>query len=140
MNAQIRLRTLVLGLFVCAVAAGLGSRALAQVDNQRCEGTVTDDQGNPLAGVTINFRNIEKNVYAQPVKTSKKGKYAHNTLSDTGYEPKAELAGYKIVQISAMTMKGDGTKVTNDTYLIGSDQKGIHKVQVVAQSRSDPTS
>lgn len=141
MSFQRAMRSLVLGAVVCALAVAPSGRSLAQEDNQRCEGTVTDDQGNPLAGVTISFLHVQKNVYAQLVKTSKKGKYAHNTLTATAYVPKAELLGYKIVQISVLTTKGDGTKVTDDpAYLVGSDQKGIHNVQVAAQSRSDTTS
>ncbi|HKY34146.1 MAG TPA: tetratricopeptide repeat protein [Candidatus Polarisedimenticolia bacterium] len=116
--------------------------ALAQEDNQRCEGTVTDDQGNPLAGATISFLDIAFNRPAQPVKTSKKGKYAHNVLRAAmeGYEIKATLEGYRIVKITALTTKGDGTRVTDDSYMVGFEQKGLHKVLVPPQSRSDATS
>ena len=141
MTLQSRLRwlapgALMAGLLFFAVAGP----AQAQENNNRCEGTVTDDQGAPLAGVEITFLQVDKNIYAQPVKTSKKGKYAHNTITPSDYEIRATLAGYKMVQIAALTTKGDGTKVTEDTYIIGGDQKGLHKVHVSPQSRSDATS
>lgn len=112
---------------------------------ERCEGTVTDDAGAPLAGVTITFTHLGTNVKGQ-VKTSKKGKYAHNTLeanTSPGYEIRATLEGYKIVRISAYSCKQDGTSVTTDTqrggpdtYMVGAKQEGLHKVAVPAQARS----
>src|SRR5262245_11227938 len=129
MSLRRTLRFLALGAIAGASILAAGGRAHAQGDNQRCEGTVVNDQGNPLANVKINFLQSSTNRAAQSVSTSKKGKYAHNTLvadSSTGYEVRAVLAGYKILKISALTTKGDGTKVTNeqDGYLVGSDQKG----------------
>jgi len=130
-----------LAIFAIAAASMLiPFPVLAQEDAQRCEGTVTDDQGNPLKGVKISFLNLEKNLPAQPVKTGKKGTYAHNFLaanSSPGYEIRATLEGYKIVQISAVTMRGDGTKVTDDTYMVGGNQEGLHHVALVPQSRAD---
>ncbi len=128
------------GIVVCAAALSFPGMVFAQEDAQRCEGTVTDDQGMPLQNVTISFMNLAKNVAAQPVKTSKKGRYSHNFLAsvmDPGYEIRATLEGYKMVMISALTTRGDGTNVTNDTYMVGSDQKGLHKVLVPPQARSD---
>ena len=129
-------------IVVCAavlISTGLLS---AQEDAQRCEGTVTDDQRVPLQNVTISFMNLAKNVAAQPVKTNKKGRYSHNFLTsamDPGYEIRATLEGYKMVGITALTTRSDGTTVTNETYMVGNDQKGLHKVLVPPQGRSDVT-
>src|SRR5262245_15239934 len=109
---------LILAAGLILIPAGL---AMAQEDNSRCEGLVTDDTGAPLAGVQITFKNIAKSVYAQPVKTSKKGRYSHNFLPVAmaeGLEIKAELAGVKMVKISVFTSKADGTTVMNDTYMV----------------------
>ncbi len=128
------------GIVVCAAALSFPAMVFAQEDAQRCEGTVTDDQGMPLQNVTISFMNLAKNVAAQPVKTSKKGRYSHNFLAsvmDPGYEIRATLDGYKMVMISALTTRSDGTSVTTDTYMVGSDQKGLHKVLLPPQARSD---
>ncbi|MFQ5700883.1 MAG: tetratricopeptide repeat protein [Acidobacteriota bacterium] len=123
------------GVMLCALPA-----TFAQENNQRCEGTVTDPDGNPLRGVKITFYDESRNLYAQPVKTNKKGHYAHNFLranSNPGWLIKASLEGYLIVQIKALTQIGDGTRVTDETYMVGKTQEGIHKVAVSAQSRRD---
>ncbi|HEY3176655.1 MAG TPA: tetratricopeptide repeat protein [Candidatus Polarisedimenticolia bacterium] len=128
-------------ILVPVIAAGLAlapaGHLLAQ--EERCEGTVTDDQGAPLLNVKVTFQKLDTKLMAQPVKTSKKGKYFHNFLDTAmgdGYEIKAELEGYKIVQITALTMRQDGTTVTDDTYLVGQSQQGLHKVLVPAQARA----
>ncbi len=126
---------------ILAIAAGAGALR-AQEDAQRCEGTVTDDQGALLADVTITFLDLEKNLQAQSVKTSKKGKFSHNFLrasTNPGWEIRAVKEGWKILQIKALTQRGDGSRATDETYMVGSDQKGLHKIALVPQSRSDPT-
>jgi len=140
MTQQIRFRRLMQGVMACALLLAAIGPLQAQEDSNRCEGTVTDDQGAPLAGVEITFQNAAKNTFAQPVKTSKKGKYAHNTLAAAELEIRANLAGYKMVQITALTMKTDGSRVTDETYMIGGDQKGLHKVAVKPQARGDALS
>jgi tetratricopeptide (TPR) repeat protein len=128
------------GLAACWVGLLVAAPVWAAGENERCEGTVVDDQGNPLAGVTITFKELQRNRDAQPVKTSKRGKYAHNVLEvSPHWEIRAVLEGHKIVQITALTTTGSGERVTNDTYMVGSDQ-GLHKVNIVPQSRSDATS
>ncbi len=124
-----------LGWALCLAAA---APVLAQEDNCRCEGSVVDDQGAPLAGATITFFMKQKNLHAQPVKTNKKGRYSHNFLAVGLYEMRAKLEGHKMVRISALTARGDGTRVTDDTYFVGSKQE-VHEVSVVPQSRSDVT-
>ena len=134
-------------LFPGLVLAGLilipAGALIAQEDNNRCEGIVTDDAGAPLAGVEITFKNIAKSVMAQSVKTNKKGRYSHNFLPvamSEGLEIRAAFEGLKMVQIAAFTSKADGTKITTDTYMVGQSQAGLHAVMVPPQSRSDITS
>jgi tetratricopeptide (TPR) repeat protein len=128
------------GTVVCWVGLVATAPVWAAGENERCEGTVVDDQGNPLAGVTITFKELQRNRESQPVKTSKKGKWAHNVLEvPQHWEIRAVFEGHKIVRISALTTLGNGEKVTNDNYMVGSDQ-GLHKVNIVPQSRSDAAS
>jgi tetratricopeptide (TPR) repeat protein len=134
----------VLAATSCVLATAAIAPAWAQEDNQRCEGTVTDHEGKPLAGVTISFLDLDFNRHGQPVKTNKRGKWAHNVLRATtagGWEISASLEGYKIVRIKAHTTREDGTPVTNhDDYMVGAEQKGLHKVLVPPQARSSATS
>lgn len=135
-------RLVIIGGLAAAVLFVWSGAAFAQSDAQRCEGTVVDHEGNPLKGVEITFLRIDQNRYAQPVKTSKKGRYAHNVLTAStapGYEIKASLEGYKMVQITALTQNGNGTKATDETYRVGSDQS-VHQVSLVAQGRASATS
>jgi len=138
----LRLTIPVVLMFV--LAGGASSTAvLAQEDAQRCEGTVTDPDGNPLAGVEITFLDKGTNRQAQSVKTSKKGKYAHSTLranTEPGWEIRANLPGYLIVQITALTASSTGERRTDETYMVGQSQEGLHAVRVPPQARSDAAS
>ncbi len=130
-----------LAVFTVLLAAAPGP-LFAQEDAQRCEGTVTDEQGAPLQGVTITFRDKTTNRMAQPVKTNKKGRYAHNVLrsnTSDGWEIRAELDGYKMVQITALSVSSGGGRVTNETYMVGIDQ-AVRSVRVPPQARSDVSS
>jgi len=137
MRMRIDLRPLVVFAAVSVVLSASGM-AVAQEDLQRCEGAVTDDAGNPLPGVKIRFKDVDKNLEVQPVVTNKKGRYAHNTLrasSNPGWEISAHLEGHMIVKITALTMSQTGGKAEDETYLVGGDQK-VHKVSLPAQGRT----
>ncbi len=121
----------------------LPSAAIAQEDNQRCEGKVTDHEGNPLKGVKITFLDKATAREAQPVTTSRRGIYAHNTLrasTSPGWEIRAVHEGWLIVQITALTQSADGNRVTDETYMVGENQEGLHAVRVPPQARSMATS
>jgi tetratricopeptide (TPR) repeat protein len=133
-----KITAIVIAAGLMVLMAGVPVRAAGEAE--RCEGSVVDDQGNPLAGVTITFKETQRNREAQPVKTSKKGKWAHNVLEVNQWEIRATLEGYRIVKITALTMRATGDKATDDSYMVGYDQKGLHKVSVVPQSRNDPAS
>ena len=134
----------ILAAAACVHGAASFAPAWGQEENQRCEGTVTDDQGAPLEGVTISFLDLDFNRQGQPVKTNKKGKWAHNVLRATtagGWEIRATKEGFKILEISAHTTREDGTAVTNhDVYMVGFEQKGLHKVLLPPQARSSASS
>ena len=55
MSLRNALRNLGLCAVVCAGVIAPAQLALAQEDNQRCEGTIVDDQGAPLADVKVTF-------------------------------------------------------------------------------------
>src|SRR5262245_5868709 len=122
MNAmRLRTRTLPFVLFFPAAVLLLAPVVTAQEDAQRCEGTVTDSDGKPLEGVEITFLDKGTGRFAQPVKTSKKGKYAHNVLranTDPGWEIRAKLSGYLILKITALTMSSTGEHRTDENYMV----------------------
>ena len=139
----LRTRTLPFVLFLLTIVGPLAPAVTAQEDAQRCEGTVTDPDGKPLEAVEITFLDKGANRYAQPVKTSKKGKYAHNVLranTEPGWEIRAKLAGYLIVKITALTMSSTGERRTDENYMVGQSQEGLHAVRVPPQARTDAAS
>ena len=136
-------RTIPLVLLLPWAAGLLAPTATAQEDAQRCEGTVTDPEGNPLAGAEITFLDKGTNRYAQPVKTSKKGKWAHSVLranTEPGWEIRATLEGYRILKITALSQNSLGEKRTDENYMVGFNQEGLHTVSVPAQARGDAQS
>jgi len=134
------LKAVLLASGLLVVTAG---GVLAQGDNCRCEGYVKDAEGNPVKGATISFYDASTNHYFQPTQTNKKGKWAHNTLrafTNPGIQFKAELEGWKMVSITAMSRSGTGTSVTDETYVVGIDQ-AVRTVGVPGGARgADPLS
>jgi hypothetical protein len=80
---------------VLAVAAVLllaaGGSALAQLQTGALFGTVVDDQGNPLPGVTVTLTGPTT---PQVQETNAQGRFRFPTLSPGTYDLKTELEGY----------------------------------------------
>jgi hypothetical protein len=75
-------------LFICS-----GS-ALAQTGTSTVRGTVLDQQGHPVAGVTVTLVNPETN-FSRTVTTDTSGNYAFNAVPPGTYRLDAEATGFK---------------------------------------------
>jgi hypothetical protein len=83
-------------------------------------GTVRDDQGGVIPGVTVTLRNVGTGV-TRTETTSPEGKYRFSALPPGSYEMTAELSGFQTVVISGELVIRIGFEMTRDiTMRIGS--------------------
>ncbi|MGH9345947.1 MAG: TonB-dependent receptor [Vicinamibacterales bacterium] len=84
-NRSVLMLILALGLLACPVAAQTRMAAV--------QGTITDEQGGVLPGVTVTARHVQTNT-TRMVTTSDLGRFVIPNLSPGGYELTAELQGF----------------------------------------------
>src|ERR1700730_10148723 len=89
-----RLRSTIALLIVTASVFGGGARAGAQEIGATVTGTVTDQQGAVLPGVTVTVLNLDTNVPAETV-TNSQGLYVLQKLIPGRYKVTAALQGFK---------------------------------------------
>ena len=100
-------------LFASALLLCAGSSAQAQsFERSRIDGTVTDESGGLLPGVTVVVRNIDTGL-AREVITDSDGRYIVPGLPPGSYEVRAELAGFQPARQTNVTAQvGQTTSVT----------------------------
>ena len=91
----------------CVAAAFLlifvPSLLCAQITRGVISGTVTDESSAVLPGVTVVIRNTDTGI-AQSVMTDDGGRYSISQLGLGSYEVRADLAGFKTVVRSGITL------------------------------------
>jgi carboxypeptidase family protein/TonB-dependent receptor-like protein len=84
-------------ILAVALVAALAGPALAQSSNGALHGTVTDQGGGVLPGVTVKLQSSATGL-AREVVTNASGVYVFNFLPSGEYEVTAELTGFKSVR------------------------------------------
>ena len=109
-------RSLSWSLTAMVLAASLLSApVLAQVQGRatsgrcRVEGIITDVDGNPMAGVTVNMTNQETKSKSTKVKSNKKGKFSHPLVERGAYKLEFIKEGVKIYFLAMENHASDGT-------------------------------
>ncbi|PYU97279.1 MAG: hypothetical protein DMG10_31195 [Acidobacteria bacterium] len=97
------LRTLLICLPVCLVLVS-GGAVYAQRDTGTIVGTVSDQSGAVVPGVTVTIRNVETNAVFSTVSDAT-GNYAAPLLKPGPYEVSAELPGFKKQSKSGIEVK-----------------------------------
>jgi hypothetical protein len=82
---------------------GLAVSAAAQGTNAALSGTVTDDQGGVLPGVTVTVRNVDTGT-SRTVITEADGQYRVPALLPGRYDITGELSGFTTVSASGITL------------------------------------
>ncbi len=107
-------------LFAFALALGSALPAAAQSTaiNGTIEGTVTDDQGAVLPGVTVTVTNIDTGV-TRAVVTNESGLYRAPLLTLGSYRVEAELQGFKKYEQSGVSLRAGTTAVIDFKLSVG---------------------
>ena len=90
-------------LSVCALLIAVAAPALAQIDQGRLTGTVTDAQNAVLPGVTVTARSPAL-IGTRSVVTEADGKYSMASLPSGEYELTFELAGFQTFKRSNLKL------------------------------------
>jgi len=117
------LRTLLICLPVCLVLVS-GGAVYAQRDTGTIVGTVSDQSGAVVPGVTVTIRNVETNAVFSTVSDAT-GNYAAPLLKPGPYEVVAELPGFKKFEQSGITLSVGQTAVVNATLAVGAVSETI---------------
>lgn len=86
-----------------ALILGIAANAAAQGTNAAISGTVTDEQGGVLPGVTVTVRNVETGTVRAAV-TEADGQYRVQALLPGRYDITAEIAGFTTVSASGINL------------------------------------
>ncbi len=110
-----RVLTSVLVALSMVVAPGLAS---AQAVYGSVSGTITDNSGGVLPGVTVTVRSVERNT-TDSVVTNESGNYLKDRLLPGTYEVKAELAGFKTAIVQRVLVSVDTQTPVNFKLEVG---------------------
>lgn len=85
-------------LAVLAIALLIPALAAAQTESGKVTGTVTDQSGAVLPGVTVNLKSVDRAATRSTV-TNAAGEYVFASLVPGAYEVTAELSGFSTTQV-----------------------------------------
>ena len=119
MVGRARLVRVVCGLAMAALAVlSAPAGAAAQAVYGSLSGSVTDNSGGALPGVTVAITSLERNI-VDSVVTNESGIYAKDRLLPGTYEVKAELAGFKTAVVPRVTVSVDTQTPVNFKLEVG---------------------
>ena len=97
-------------LAVLAIALMIPALAAAQTEFGKISGTVTDQSGAVLPGVTVNLKSVERASTRSTV-TNAQGEYVFASLVPGNYEVTAELSGFSTKQTRTNVSVGSTVNV-----------------------------
>ena len=92
--------------------------AAAQAVYGSLSGSITDNSGGALPGVTVTIKSVERNT-VDTVVTNESGIYSKDRLLPGTYEVKAELAGFKAAVVPRVTVSVDTQTPVNFKLEVG---------------------
>jgi len=88
-----------LALYSLILTLLIGGSAIAQTGSSTIRGTVTDPQGNAVAGATVTLSNPEKN-FSRTATTNGEGGFVFSLVPPDTYQIEAESTGFKKAVVS----------------------------------------
>ncbi|MGE0705830.1 MAG: carboxypeptidase regulatory-like domain-containing protein [Vicinamibacterales bacterium] len=115
-------------VFVLIFASWAGTVASASAQstaiNGTIEGTVTDEQGGVLPGVTVTVRNLDTGD-TRVVVTNESGLYRAPLLSLGAYSVNVELEGFKRLEQTGVNLRAGQTAVIDCMLAVGTVQESV---------------
>ena len=132
------LRTLLICLPVCLVLVS-GGAVYAQRDTGTIVGTVSDQSGAVVPGVTVTIRNVETNAVFSTVSDAT-GNYAAPLLKPGPYEVSAELPGFKKQSKSGIEVKVQDRLKVDFTLQVGNVSETVEVVGAAPKTQTETSS
>jgi hypothetical protein len=123
-------------LLACAVLLLAGSPAFAQFERSRVAGTIRDQQGGVMPGVTVTATNQATN-QAEVAVSDESGFYSFATLLPGQYTVSAELQGFKKATRTSVQLDAAGSITMDLTLETGALSEEVTVTADVAQLQTD---
>ena len=124
-------------LAVLAIALMIPALAAAQTESGKVSGSVTDQSGAVLPGVTVNLKSVERATTRSTV-TNAQGEYVFASLVPGNYEVTAELSGFSTKQTRTNVPVG-ATVAVNVQMAVGAQTEVITVVGETAAAINTST-
>jgi outer membrane receptor protein involved in Fe transport len=124
-------------LALLAIALLIPALAAAQTESGKVTGTVTDQSGAVLPGVTVNLKSVERATTRSTV-TNAQGEYVFASLVPGNYEVTAELSGFSTKQ-TRTTVSVGATVNVNVQMTVGAQTEVITVVGETAAAINTST-
>ena len=123
-------------LLACAVLLLAGTPAFAQFERSRVAGTVRDQQGGVMPGVSVTATN-QATSQAETTVTDESGFYSFSTLLPGQYTLSAELQGFKKATRSAVQLDAAGAITLDFSLETGALSEEVTVTAEAAQLQTD---
>jgi outer membrane receptor protein involved in Fe transport len=124
-------------LAVLAIALAIPALVAAQTESGKVTGTVTDQSGAVLPGVTVNLKSVDRATMRSTV-TNAEGEYVFASLVPGAYEVTAELSGFSTQQVRTTVPVG-ATVAVNVQMQVGQQTEVITVVGETAAAINTST-
>src|ERR1700674_3206189 len=124
-------------ILVLCLALGFGaSTSLEQAVYGSLAGTVTDPQGNAVAGAKVTVNNISKGTMEEAV-TNESGNYSVTHLIPDSYKFRVEAPGFKVYDIVSVRVDADTTVRVDAALQVGTVAQTVEVTGEVPQLQTD---
>ena len=134
---EVHMRLSIRCLAVLAIALMIPALVAAQTESGKVSGTVTDQSGAVLPGVTVNLKSVERATTRSTV-TNGQGEYVFASLVPGNYEITAELSGFSTQQTRTNVPVG-ATVAVNVQMAVGAQTEVITVVGETAATINTST-
>jgi hypothetical protein len=126
-------------ILVLCLALGFGaSTSLGQAVYGNLIGTVTDPQGNAIAGAKVTVTNIAKG-RTDEATTNESGNYSITHLIPDSYKIHIEAPGFKAYDITSVRVDADTSVRADATLQVGAVTQSIEVTGEIPQLQTDKT-
>src|SRR5260370_23882077 len=124
-------------ILVLCLALGFGaSTSLGQAVYGSLVGTVTDPQGNAVAGAKVTVANIAKGT-TEETTTNESGNYSVTHLIPDSYKIRVEAPGFKAYDIVSVRVDADTTVRADAALQVGTVAQSVEVTGEIPQLQSD---
>src|SRR3981189_1047587 len=124
-------------VLVFCLALGFGaSTSVGQAVYGSIIGTVTDAQGNAVAGAKVTVTSVNKGI-SDETTTNESGNYSVTHLIPDTYKIQIEAPGFKVTEIPSVQVSADPAARVDATMQVGAVTQSVEVTSEVPQLKTD---